>query len=94
MPISRFRLCRLALLLPLLATSPALAQDVPTRNGNVWDGQRHEPTPGAVQNGERAAGIAVSPQRQRQQNDEVEQLNDELQLRARRDVERPVPPAP
>ena len=49
----------------------AMAQ-APARNGNVWDGKSHEPSAGAVQSNENAAGVTQPQAQQQIENDFVE----------------------
>jgi hypothetical protein len=52
------------LTISVLAAFPTLAQtptQVPTREGNIWNGKDHQPTEGQVQHNEQAAGVAPTP---------------------------------
>jgi hypothetical protein len=51
------------------ASRASLAQ----RNANVWDGKDHQPTEGAVDAEERAAGVRPGPGRDQRLNEEVDQ---------------------
>lgn len=64
-----------------LAVIPHLAiaqQHVPTREGNIWNGMDHEPTPSEVERGEAAAGITPPAAQQNRTTDEVESLYRQL----------------
>ncbi len=61
-----------ALAMPVV---PAQAQDTPARNGNVYNGTAHEPSPAAGNQG-------LSPQQQQQQNAVIEQLDRQVQKNA------------
>ena len=57
----------------------AIAQsDIATREGNIWNFQRHEPSAPGVQNAERAAGVALPPEQAQRENQQVEQLERQL----------------
>jgi hypothetical protein len=64
-------------LLALSAAWPAQA-DSPARVGNIWGGFDHEPDPAIVHEGEKAAGVLPSPQRQKQLDNDVERTTCEL----------------
>lgn len=51
---------------------------VPTREGNIWNGQDHEPMAGQVRPAERAAGVAAPPAVQQRQTEDVEGIYHEL----------------
>ena len=60
---------------------PAIAagQDqVPTREGDIWDWRNHEPVPSQVQSEEQAEGVALPNAQQKQQTDDVESLYRQL----------------
>jgi len=69
---------------PLLVPTLGAAQQdqIPTRLGNIWGGDDHEPVPGEVLQREDAAGLLGSASQQRARDDEVEQLARELMRRA------------
>jgi hypothetical protein len=69
----RFRLMLATVLVAAPTVAFAQAQ-VPTREGNIWNGRDHEPLPSQVIPDERAAGIAPSPKEQQLTTDEVERL--------------------
>ena len=52
---------------------------------NVWGGKAHQPTQSEVVQRERLKGVALSPQRERLENDEVETLYQSLLQGATRD---------
>ena len=66
-----------ALALPALAQTATPTDVAPSRKANVWDGRRHPPRVG-VQRDEQAAGVSTSAGQQRQQDDEVERLGQEI----------------
>jgi hypothetical protein len=64
-----------------LASIPALGAPVntpPARIGNVWNGTAHEPDPLVVASQERRSSIALPPQREKAETDEVESLYERL----------------
>ncbi len=87
---------RTIILAALLSAAPALAQ--PARNGNVWNGQSHEPTAGAVTGNEAAAGVAPSDAKTRQENHDLDVMGRQLTDKANRDAANspgfPRPPNP
>ena len=62
----------------VLGSMTAAAQTPPARIGNVYDGTAHQPTPGAVQPNEQAAGVAPPPAQQKKEDDTVRQLDKQL----------------
>jgi hypothetical protein len=52
---------------------------------NIWGGEAHQPTQSEVVQQERLEGLALPPQRDRLENDEVERLYQSLLHGARRD---------
>ncbi|HME22706.1 MAG TPA: hypothetical protein VKI44_15460 [Acetobacteraceae bacterium] len=57
----------------------AVAQDrVPTREGNIWDWNDHEPVPSVVSRDEQATGIAQPPAQQEKATGEIESLYRQL----------------
>ena len=88
----RLPLLLAALLLALPAASPR-AQ--PARNGNVWNGESHEPAAGAVQGNEAAAGVAPPAQKAQQENHDLAVMDRTLTQRAKQDANQmPPPPQP
>lgn len=69
-----------ALLVPTLA----VAQDSqpPGRVGNVWDNKSHQPTQSEVTQQEKAAGLGGSAAAERQQTEELEELDKQVLERA------------
>lgn len=66
-----------AFVVAALAASPGLGvaqTQVPAREGNIWGGLNHEPTPSQVLPQEEAAGVGQRPAQQKKQNDDVETL--------------------
>ena len=64
-----------------LASIPALgapSNTPPARTANVWNGTAHEPDPLSVASQERQSGIALPPQREKAETDEVENLYERL----------------
>jgi hypothetical protein len=45
----------------LAAPATGFADQVPTREGNIWDWRDHQPTTAQVQNQEKTAGVAPTP---------------------------------
>jgi hypothetical protein len=45
----------------LAAPATGFADQVPTREGNIWDWRDHQPTMAQVQKQEKAAGVAPTP---------------------------------
>ena len=84
MPTARAFVITAAMLAPL----PAWAQTAPSgtappvREGNVWGNVSHQPTESEVRAQEKAAGLLGSAQQQRQQADELEQLDRQVLQRA------------
>ncbi len=66
----------------VLAQTQTQTPDVPTRNGNVYNGTAHEPNPSATTQQEQSTGVALSPQQQQQQTGTLEQLDKQIQQRA------------
>jgi len=66
----------------LLGASPDVmaqaAAQVPTREGNVWNGKDHQPTEGQVQHNEQAVGVAPTPSQQNHANAVVNDLDHKL----------------
>jgi hypothetical protein len=52
---------------------------------NIWDGEAHQPTQSGVVQQERLDGLALPPQQERLENDEVESLYQRLLHGATRD---------
>lgn len=73
--------------LPLMGSIAAHAQ--PARIGNVWDGQRHEPTPGVVNSEEKSAGVAPPAAQQNQQADQLQQQSNQLIDKTKRETGAP-----
>jgi hypothetical protein len=61
-----------SLLLPTVAGAQA------TREGDIYNGQNHEPSPSQVRNGEAAAGIAPDQQQQRKEDQDIEAMERKL----------------
>ena len=55
------------------------------REDNIWGGKNHQPTQSEVFQQERLEGLALPPQRERLENDEVESLYQSLVQRATRE---------
>jgi hypothetical protein len=69
-----------ALLLPVLAHAQ---QDQPqARVGNVWNNASHQPTQSEVSQQEKAAGVALRRDQQRQTADELQELDRQVMQRA------------
>ncbi len=64
----------------LLISGAAIAQDqqAPERLDNIWNGKAHALPPDQTRAEEKAAGIAPSPTRQRDETEEVERLERQL----------------
>lgn len=71
----------LAVMVCLLSvlTLPAGAQQAPARNANIWNGHDHQPAQDSVQDRERAAGVAMTPQRRAAKDAELDRLSHQLQ---------------
>jgi hypothetical protein len=65
---------------------PLSAFAQPAREGNIYNGIDHQPTAGAVQSQEQAAGIAPSDARERAENGDLSTLDGLLLARAHRDA--------
>ena len=77
--MSRSRTISLTALVLVVAPSLALAADqVPTREGNIWDWRNHEPVPSEVHRLEQSAGIAAPPAQQEKATGDVESLYNQL----------------
>jgi hypothetical protein len=71
----------ISVIMATFGTGPVLGQSAaepPSRIGNVWNGRAHEPDPSVVENGLKAKGFALTPQRNRVVTDEVEDLYQRL----------------
>jgi hypothetical protein len=69
-----------ALAISVLAANVAWAQaETPPREGNRWDGKAHPATQGSVTDREDHAGIAPTPQQQRQEDKTLRQIDRKLQ---------------
>jgi hypothetical protein len=79
--------CATILVAGLMAvgSGAALAQ-APARNGNVWDGKSHQPSAGAVQSNENAAGVTPPQPQQQNENDFVEKQAKALVDKTHREV--------
>ncbi len=68
-----------ARLAPALAAPPqsaSLQADTP-RNGNIWDGKAHQPSPATVESSEERAA-ETTPGQERHYDDELGQLNRQI----------------
>jgi hypothetical protein len=68
----------IALALALLAAPTAAFANVPTREGNIWGWQDHQPTETQVERSEEAAGIAPTPAQRDAAAVTVDELNRQL----------------
>jgi hypothetical protein len=71
----------IAVLLASFGAWPVLGQSAaepPSRIGNIWDGRAHEPDPSTVDSDLKAKGYALTPQKNRVETDEVEDLYQRL----------------
>ncbi len=68
----------------LLLPAPARAQqDQPqARVGNVWNNASHQSTASEIARQEKAAGVALPPGEQRQNTDELQELDRQVMQRA------------
>ncbi len=68
----------------VLAPGLAAAQDSmpPSRLGNIWDNQAHQPTRDDTTEQEKAAGLRADPAAERRRADEVQQLDKQVLQRA------------
>ncbi len=69
-----------------MVATPVAAFAQPAREGNIYNGMDHQPTAGAVQSQEQAAGIAPSNAREQDENRSLSMLNRQLLQRARKDA--------
>jgi hypothetical protein len=85
-----------ALLASVTLLLPAASGAQTARNGNIYNGTAHEPSPGPVHSDEKAAGVALPPNQAEQQTNEVESLDKQLTEKADHDPAKntpaPVPP--
>lgn len=72
-----WRAAILAGLSALLVANAGMAQS-PTRNGNVWNGQKHQPTEGEISSEEHNTRLAPTQQQRDTTDQELEQLNRQL----------------
>jgi hypothetical protein len=72
-----YKLVGSAMVIALMTTGLAVAEP-PSRNGNIWGGVAHQPTPSIVRSQEKAAGLQPSPQDETRQDEAVERLGREL----------------
>jgi len=64
-----------------LLVAPATAfsrEQIPTRNGNVWDWRAHQPTEAQVEQNENAAGLAPTQSQRESATGTVNQLYQQL----------------
>jgi hypothetical protein len=68
----------------IFVPAPTSAQQgqPPSRIGNIWDSQSHQPTRGEVREEEQSAGLRGSAAQERQETDEVEEIAGEVLRRA------------
>jgi hypothetical protein len=66
----------------LAAPTMGFADQVPTREGNIWDWRDHQPTTAQVQKQEKAAGVAPTPSQGASEAATVDQLYRQLMPQA------------
>jgi hypothetical protein len=79
--------CAAAILAPSLEARPAWSQSpapradasIPSREGNIYDHKRHQPTEAEVEAAEKAAGADLSPSLEIGRASDIENLRQEIE---------------